>query len=100
MCTLAHTDAFPKGWPYALDDVLHDEYDNVERILELNKRLLVFARDGDIGECVRALKAGAMIHSGDTANFDFTPLHHAAFNGHAELCDVLIRDYNAGMSCM
>lgn len=44
--------SFPKGWPYATTDVLHDEHDEVVRVMQLNERLLIAAEEGDIEVCV------------------------------------------------
>ena len=87
--------AFPDNWPEALDDVLDDEYDNVKSAIALNLALLHAAKDGDIERCASLVAAGAQVHAGDTGNYDMTPLHHAAYSGHAELCDVLVREMGA-----
>ena len=38
------------------------------------------------------------MHAGDSNNFDFTPLHHAAYNNHWELCEVLVREHGAAVN--
>jgi ankyrin repeat protein len=38
------------------------------------------------------------VHAGDSNNFDFTPLHHAAYNNHWELCEVLVREHGAAVN--
>jgi ankyrin repeat protein len=88
-------DSIPQGWPEALYDVLHDRYDEVKRVMDLNLRLLEAAHCGDIEAAVQLLREGALVHAGDSNNQFMTPLHHAAYGGHVELIHVLVSEEGA-----
>ena len=88
-------DSVPPGWPDAMYDVLHERYDEVSRIMDLNLRLLEAANAGNIEDVVQLLREGALIHTGDSNNQYMTPLHHAAFEGHVELIHVLVSEEGA-----
>jgi hypothetical protein len=88
-------DSIPRGWPEALADVLHDEYDEVTRVMDLNLKLLEAASAGDIETVAQLLREGALIHAGDSNNQYMTPLHHAAFRGHVELLYMLVQEEGA-----
>ena len=88
-------DSVPAGWPFALHDVLHDEYDEATRVMALNGALLEAANCGDIERAVQLLREGALVHAGDSNNQYMTPLHHAAYEGHVELAQVLVGEEGA-----
>ena len=88
-------DSIPRGWPEALDDVLHERYDKVKRIMGLSKALLEAASMGDLETAVQLLREGALVHTGDSNNQYMTHLHHAAFHGHVELIYVLVQEEGA-----
>ena len=93
--TRVFPDSIPEGWPEALGDVLHDCYDEVKRVMDLNLLLLEACNVGNIEVAVQVLREGALIHTGDSANQYMTPLHHAAFEGHIELIHVLVSEQGA-----